>query len=112
MPTGHAARRAEEAAHRRLCRAHPEAVMPRAEFGDAINVTREIYRPALLPRLEAEMDRIEQERDIGGSDAFGTALTSPATIPPTGDLSGSGCRRRNGSPCPFREASPAGEEME
>ncbi|MCJ8140130.1 hypothetical protein [Falsirhodobacter halotolerans] len=75
MPTGHAARRAEEAAHRRLRRAHPEAVVPRVEFGDAINVTREIYHPTILQRLEAEMDRIQRERD----DEAAKAISVPAS---------------------------------
>ncbi len=63
MASGHLACTAEQAAHRRLTRAHPEAVVPAAELAGTMNVVREIYRPALLPVLEAELDRIAAEAD-------------------------------------------------
>ena len=34
-----------------------------AEFADAINVTREIYRPALRPVIEAALDRVAADAD-------------------------------------------------
>ncbi|WP_405402604.1 hypothetical protein [Paracoccus sp. Ld10] len=73
MPTGHAACAAETAAHRRLTRAHPGAVVPADEFAGVIKVTREIYRPALRAVIEAEMDKIEVGADAGrlGSSAAG-----------------------------------------
>ena len=63
MASGHLACGAEQAAHRRLTSAHPEAVVPAAELAGAMNVVREVYRPALLPRIEAELDRITTEAD-------------------------------------------------
>ena len=63
MASGHLACRAEQAAHRRLTSAHPEAVVPATELAGAMNVVREIYRPMLLPMIEAELDRIAAEAD-------------------------------------------------
>lgn len=73
MWTGHAACAAETAAHGRLTRAHPGAVVPAEEFEGVINVTREIYRPALRSVIEAELDRIE---------AAAGACQSAAATPP------------------------------
>ena len=61
--TGHLACGAEQAAHRRLTSAHPKAVVPATELAGAMNVVREIYRPMLLPMIEAELDRIAAEAD-------------------------------------------------
>ena len=63
IASGHLACTAEQAAHRRLTRAHPEAVVPATELAGAMNVVREIYRPMLLPMIEAELDRIAAEAD-------------------------------------------------
>ena len=76
MASGHAACACEMALHRQLRRAHPDAVVPRAEFADGINVTREIYRPALRPVIEAALDRI-------AADA-GAGRTQPTPTPTTG----------------------------
>ena len=81
MPTGHAACGAEKAAHSRLARAHPEAVVPAAELAGRVTVKSEIYRPRLRSVLEAEMDRIagdqiaRNQRPDGG-DAVSTAPPS------------------------------------
>ena len=56
--------------------AHPDAVVPRAECADAIHVTREFYRPALRPVIEAALDRI-------AADA-GAGRTQPTPTPTTG----------------------------
>lgn len=61
MASGHLACAAEQAAHRCLSRAHPEAVVPATELAGAMNVVREIYRPTLRPAIEAELDRIAAE---------------------------------------------------
>lgn len=58
MPTGHAACAAEKAAHARLVRAHPDAVVPARELAGRMTVRTEIYRPRLRAILEAEIDRI------------------------------------------------------
>ena len=63
MASGHLACGAEQAAHRRLTSAHPKAVVPAPELAGAMNVVREIYRPGLLPMIEAELDRIAAEAD-------------------------------------------------
>lgn len=61
MASGHLACRVAQAAHRRLTRAHPKAVVPATELAGAMNVVREIYRPGLLPRIVIEPDRIAAE---------------------------------------------------
>ncbi|WP_176695196.1 hypothetical protein [Paracoccus haeundaensis] len=58
VPTGAAACAAEQRMHGDLRRSFPEAVVPRAEFADMLNVTREIYRPALRAEIEARLDAL------------------------------------------------------
>lgn len=58
MPTGHDACAAETRAHAVLCRTMPDAVVPQAEYTGLLNVTKEIYRPAALAAIEAQMDAI------------------------------------------------------
>lgn len=58
MPTGAAACAAETRMHRDLCRVFPDGVVPQAEFADMLNVTREIYRPALRAEIEARLDAL------------------------------------------------------
>lgn len=67
MANGHAACTRETALHRQLRHDHPAAVVPAVEFRDAINVTREIYRPTLRPMIEAALDRIEADPGTGAS---------------------------------------------
>jgi hypothetical protein len=62
MRTGHAACGAEKAAHARLTRAHPDAVVPVAELAGRMKLRSEIYRPHLRSVLEAEMDRIARDQ--------------------------------------------------
>lgn len=45
MLTGHAACATEKAAHARLARSHPEAVVPHREYANLMNVVSEICRP-------------------------------------------------------------------
>ncbi|WP_323718404.1 hypothetical protein [Paracoccus aminovorans] len=61
MPTGHDACAREKAAHARLKRTHPEALVPHPEYADLMNVVSEIYRPESLPILHDTLDRIEAE---------------------------------------------------
>ncbi|SMG47976.1 hypothetical protein SAMN02746000_02951 [Paracoccus sp. J56] len=61
MPTGHGACAHEKAAHARLKRNHPEALVPHPEYADIMNVVSEIYRPEALSILQATLDRIEVE---------------------------------------------------
>lgn len=58
VPTGAAACAAEQRMHGDLRRGFPEAVVPRGEFADMLNVTREIYRPALRAEIEARLDAL------------------------------------------------------
>lgn len=73
MPTGHAACGAETAAHARLARAHPEAVVPATELAGRVTVKSEIYRPHLRLVLEAEMDCIAQDQGPDDGDAVSAA---------------------------------------
>ena len=61
MPTGHDACAREKAAHARLKRDHPEALVPHPEYADLMNVVSEIYRPESLSIFQATLDRIEAE---------------------------------------------------
>lgn len=56
--TGNDACRVERKLHSTLRKAHPDQVVPRAELKERINVVSEVYRPALLPRIESLFDRI------------------------------------------------------
>lgn len=73
MPTGHAACGTEKAAHARLVRAHPDAVVPAAELADRMKLRSEIYRPHLRSVIEAEMDRIAQDQAPCDGDAVSAA---------------------------------------
>lgn len=59
LPTGYVARVEETAAHKLLETEHPDWVVPKAAYGDAINTAGEIYHPSALPRIEALLDDIE-----------------------------------------------------
>ncbi|WP_199262361.1 hypothetical protein [Paracoccus binzhouensis] len=59
MPTGHDACTREKAAHARLKRDHPQALVPHPEYADLMNVVSEIYRPDALSILHETLDRIE-----------------------------------------------------
>ncbi|WP_374292908.1 hypothetical protein [Paenirhodobacter enshiensis] len=61
MPTGHDACAREKAAHARLKRAHPEALVLNSEYADLMNVVSEIYKPEALFILQNTLDRIEEE---------------------------------------------------
>ena len=65
MPTGHDACAAEKAAHVRLMKDHPEAVVPQPEYADLMNVVSEIYRPDSAAILHRILDRIETDRTSG-----------------------------------------------
>ncbi|MGP9805916.1 hypothetical protein [Paracoccus sp. NSM] len=69
MPTGHAACGTEKAAHARLVRAHPEAVVPAAELAGRMKLRSEIYRPHLRAVIEAEIDRIARDQGPDRGDA-------------------------------------------
>ncbi|WCR01066.1 hypothetical protein [Paracoccus aestuarii] len=73
MPTGAAACAAETRMHRDLCRSFPDAVVPQAEFADMLNVTREIYRPALRAEIEARLDALAARIEAAPS---GSAVAS------------------------------------
>lgn len=59
MPTGFDARLEEEQAHRSLAEQHPELIVPKVEFGDAINTKGEIYRKQAEPLIHGLLDAIE-----------------------------------------------------
>jgi len=59
MPTGHDACAMEKAAHTRLKREHPEALVPHPEFSDLMNVVSEIYTRESLSLLHETLDQIE-----------------------------------------------------
>ena len=61
MPTGHDACAREKAAHARLRRCHPEALVPHPDYADLMNVVSEVYRPGSLPLLHETLDRIEED---------------------------------------------------
>lgn len=73
MPTGHGACGTEKAAHARLVRAHPNAVVPAAELAGRMKLRSEIYRPHLRSVLEAEMDRIAKDHGRDGGDTVSAA---------------------------------------
>lgn len=60
MPTGFDARLEEEQAHRTLAEQHPELIVSKAEFGDAINTQGEIYRKQAEPLIHSLLDAIER----------------------------------------------------
>ncbi len=59
LPTGFDARSEEERAHKTLEARHPELVVPRAEYGGAINTAGEIYRPETVSAIHSLLDEIE-----------------------------------------------------
>lgn len=62
IKTGHAACRLEKSAHARLRRRFPECVVSPERYVGLINVSSEIYSPALLPKLQRLLDDIEQQQ--------------------------------------------------
>ena len=58
VETGSAACAAEQQMHGDLRRTFPKDIVPRAEFADMLNVTREIYRPTLRAEIEARLDAL------------------------------------------------------
>ena len=63
MPTGHDARAEEEHSHGILRDKHPEWVVPKSAYGDAINTVAEIYDPQAEPIIQKFMDEIETRYD-------------------------------------------------
>ncbi|KGJ02312.1 hypothetical protein EQ718_06040 [Paracoccus versutus] len=78
MPTGHDACAREKAAHTRLKRDHPEAVVPNPEYADLMNVVSEIYRPEALSILHETLDRIESEVATGACIRTPNDLSTPS----------------------------------
>ncbi|QEU07412.1 hypothetical protein [Paracoccus yeei] len=78
MPTGHDACAMEKAAHARLKRAHPQALVPHPEYADLMNVVSEIYRPEALSILQATLDRIEVEIADAARTQFPVAVSAPS----------------------------------
>ncbi|QFU08759.1 hypothetical protein PARPLA_03267 [Rhodobacteraceae bacterium THAF1] len=58
MPTGHTAQCEEKAMHSYMSRMHPEMIVPKTVYGDAINTRTEIYSPAAQAILSAQLDDI------------------------------------------------------
>lgn len=58
LPSGGTAVREETACHRVMREQHPDLIVPKAVFGDAINTQGEIYHAAALPLLHALMDDV------------------------------------------------------
>lgn len=77
MPTGHDACAREKAAHARLKRAHPEALVPHPEYADLMNVVSEIYRPEALSILQATLDRIEAEVTYATRSRVPNTISAP-----------------------------------
>lgn len=60
MPTGFDARTEEEQAHRFLAEQHPELIVPKSEFRNAINTQGEIYSPGAEALIHSLLDGIER----------------------------------------------------
>jgi hypothetical protein len=60
LPTGHDARKEEEAAHDFLRDTFPEWVVPKSVFGNGVNTMSEIYRPAATQEMHRLLDEIER----------------------------------------------------
>lgn len=60
MPTGFDACLEEEQTHRTLAEQHPDLIVPKAEFGDAINTQGEIYRMQAERLIQSLLDAIER----------------------------------------------------
>lgn len=63
IPTGHEAVVREKAAHAYMRHHHPHLIVPKAEYGDAINTRTEIYRLSASPILHRLISGIK--RDVG-----------------------------------------------
>src|SRR5690606_14414677 len=59
--TGHQAVCTEKAAHAWMRRYHPDLIVPKSDYGDAINTRTEIYRLLSEPILQELLDRIERD---------------------------------------------------
>ncbi|WP_176250923.1 hypothetical protein [Sulfitobacter sp. HGT1] len=59
LPTGHVARSEETQCHTILKRDHPEWLVPKSAYGDAINTVSEIYYPIAEARMHALLDDID-----------------------------------------------------
>ncbi len=58
LAPGNLAVREERACHRHMRETHPDQIVPKAVFGDAINTLSEIYYATAAPLLHALMDEI------------------------------------------------------
>lgn len=85
MPTGHDACAMEKAAHTRLKRAHPEALVPHPEYADLMNVVSEIYNPESLSILQDTLDRIEAEIAYAVCIRNPDAISTPAQTTANGN---------------------------
>lgn len=85
MATGHDACAREKAAHARLKRSHPDALVPHPEYADLMNVVSEIYRPQALSLLQATLDRIEAEVIDTSRSRFPDHLSVATRIATIGD---------------------------
>lgn len=74
LPSGNAAVREESACHRAMRDRHPDLIVPKATFGDAINTQGEIYHTAALPVLHTLLDDVAGQRPDG-------AVAAEAPIP-------------------------------
>ena len=78
MTTGHDACAMEKAAHARLKRTHPEALVPAREYADLMNVVSEIYHPKSLSILHETLNQIEADIGDGARALSPDALSAPA----------------------------------
>ncbi|SNR64498.1 hypothetical protein SAMN06265370_1147 [Puniceibacterium sediminis] len=58
--TGHQAVCAEKSTHAWMRRYHPDLIVPKSDYGAAINTRTEIYRLLSAPILHGLLDRIER----------------------------------------------------
>ncbi|WP_330447699.1 hypothetical protein FLP41_03060 (plasmid) [Paracoccus marcusii] len=69
--------------HGDLRRGFPEAVVSRAEFTDMLNVTREIYRPALRAEIEARLDALAVTLEVSDPTAADPTAPDPTAADET-----------------------------
>lgn len=69
MPSAYLARTQEKAAHKTLRLEHPDWVVPKRLFGDAIAVKSEIYRPEALAKIHRLLDEIAVRHPAASSDS-------------------------------------------
>ena len=69
LTSGNLAKRDESACHRQMRETHPDAVVPKAVFGDAINTLGEIYHASALPVLNSLLDKIVARHGASDSTA-------------------------------------------